>query len=43
MIPSEQFIGATVTAVYQRGLVIDSQRVDVVRLIGTSISKGIGD
>ena len=29
--------------VYQRGLVIDSQRSDLTQLEETSVSKGIGD
>ena len=43
MIPSQAAGYAWIGSVYQRGLVIDSQRV-VVHVVGViSISKGIGD
>ena len=43
MIPSEKFFKVEVNPVYQRGLVIDSQRGEAWNEVGDSISKGIGD
>ena len=43
MIPSNVLGYAAVAAVYQRGLVIDSQLAELGLLLAASISKGIGD
>ena len=43
MIPSVADSAACMKAVYQRGLVIDSQLCRGQRVEGVSISKGIGD
>ena len=43
MIPSITLPKTGIDSVYQRGLVIDSQLVDVDVQAGASISKGIGD
>ena len=43
MIPSGEVVVVPDAAVYQRGLVIDSQRRAVGNVFDDSISKGIGD
>ena len=43
MIPSLMVAGFILWAVYQRGLVIDSQLQDEREMLADSISKGIGD
>mgnify|MGYP001641682078 CR=1 len=43
MIPSGEGVSVELSAVYQRGLVIDSQPDAYAALLSGSISKGIGD
>ena len=43
MIPSGQAVPGASPPVYQRGVVIDSQPVEVFPVVDLSISKGSGD